>query len=140
MDGRTLQSAAGERSLRLVVAACAASAGAHAALVPQHLEHEPRLGVAFIAAAALLLFVIAALTYRGSVTSAAGAALTFAALIGAYAVNVTAGLPGLSSAPEAVDAVAGATKAVEALGLACSSQLIRTLSGRGPLGQQEVST
>jgi hypothetical protein len=49
-------------SASVVVAACAASAGAHAALVAQHLQDEPRMGVAFIAATALLLAVAAALT------------------------------------------------------------------------------
>jgi hypothetical protein len=32
----------------LVVVACAISAGAHAGLVPAHLEEEPRLGGAYI--------------------------------------------------------------------------------------------
>jgi hypothetical protein len=93
MDARSPHSATSERSIRLVVSACAA-----------------------------------------------GAVLVLATLIGAYAVNVTAGVSGLSGGPEAVDAVAGVTKAVEVLGLACSIQLITTLSGRDLLGQREVSS
>ena len=58
------------------------------------------MGVAFIAATALLLAVAAAVTYRARLPGAAHAAtLLLAALIGAYALNVTAGLPWLSDDP-----------------------------------------
>jgi hypothetical protein len=52
------------RLATVVIVVCAASAGAHAALVPDHLEHEPRLGIAFVAATALLLAAAVALAYR----------------------------------------------------------------------------
>jgi hypothetical protein len=118
-------------SLLCVIAACAASAGAHAALVPQHLEHEPRLGLAFIAATAVLLAVASALICSPTSPLAAQAAtLTFAALIGAYVVNVSAGIPWLSSGAEDADVIGLATKGVEAVGLVFSFQLTTTMEAR----------
>jgi len=124
----------------VVVAVCATSAGVHAGLVPQHLAHEPRLGAAFIATAPLLLAVAAALTYRPTAALVGAAALIFAALIAAYALSVTTGLPWLSSRPEPVDAVGMAAKTVEALGLVFSIHLSTAISGRGSLTHQEVRT
>jgi uncharacterized membrane protein (DUF4010 family) len=75
------------RRATVVIVVCAASAGAHAALVPDHLEHEPRLGIAFVAATALLLAAAVALAYRpDDAPVATGTALLLAGLIGAYAV------------------------------------------------------
>src|SRR5947209_18913872 len=51
-------------AVKVVIAACAASAGAHGGLVPEHLREAPRLGIAFILAAGLLLAVVAALGSR----------------------------------------------------------------------------
>jgi hypothetical protein len=112
------------RRATVVIVVCAASAGAHAALVPDHLEHEPRLGIAFVAATALLLAAAVALAYRpddAAVGTATG--LLLAGLIGAYAVNVATGLPWLSDGPEPVDFVGLATKSVEGIGLLLSIQL-----------------
>jgi hypothetical protein len=122
----------------VVVAACAASAGAHAALVPAHLGHEPALGLAFVAAAVVTLAVSAVLTFRPD-SAAAGhlAALVLAALIAAYAVSVTTGIPALADEPEPVDLVGLATKAVEALGLVFALQIHPTMGGRGSLTQKE---
>jgi hypothetical protein len=129
-----------QSSASVVVAACAASAGAHAALVAQHLEDEPRMGVAFIAATALLLAVAAALTYRARQAGAAHAAtLLLAALIGAYALNVTAGLPWLSDDAEPVDLIGLATKAVEAIGLIFAIRLSRTIGSSGSLTQRRLN-
>ena len=126
-------------SVRSVIAACTASAGAHAALVPQHLEHEPRLGVAFIAATGVLVAVAFALTYSpASPLAAQVTTLTLAALIGAYAVNVSAGIPWLTNAAEDADVIGLATKAVEAVGLVFSIQLKTTRSGRRSLLQEEA--
>jgi hypothetical protein len=119
-------------SASVVVAACAARAGAHAALVARHLAEEPRMGVAFIAATALLLAVAAALTYRPRQAGAAQAAtLVLAALIGAYALNITAGLPWLSDHPEPIDVIGLATKAVEALGLIFAIRLSQRMRSSG---------
>ena len=118
-------------SVRCVIAACTASAGAHAALVPQHLEHEPRLGDAFIAATVVLLAVAFALIYSpASPLAAQVTSLTLAALIGAYAVNVSAGIPWLTDAAEDADVIGLATKAVEAVGLVLSIQLNTTMEAR----------
>lgn len=49
---------------RVLVFTCAASAGAHAGLVPTHLSGEPRLGAAFIAAVVLLVAAATAAAVR----------------------------------------------------------------------------
>jgi hypothetical protein len=120
------------RSAGIVVAACAASAGAHAGLVPQHLDHEPRLGIAFIVATAMLLASAAALSYRpDDATLGHATTLVLATSIGAYALNATTGVPWLSDGREAVDLVGVATKSVEAVGLRFSIRLTPTRGGRG---------
>jgi Na+/melibiose symporter-like transporter len=140
VEPRKPDPALGQSSASVVVAACAASAGAHAALVVQHLDDEPQMEVAFIAATALLLVVAAALTYRPRQAGAGRAAtLLLAALIGAYALNVTAGLPWLSEGPEAVDVVGLATKAVEALGLVFAIRLSQTMGSPGSLTQRRLN-
>jgi hypothetical protein len=122
-----------------VVAACAASAGAHAALVPRHLEHEPRLGAAFIVATVVLAAVAFALIHRPiSPLVAQIATLTLAAVIGAYAVNVSTGIPWLTNAAEHADVIGLATKAVEAVGLVFAIQLNTTKDGRRPPVQEEA--
>ena len=111
----------------VVVSACAASAGAHAGLVPSHLEHQPALGASFAAAAILALAVAGGLTLRpSSAPLACLAILLLTTLIAAYALSVTVGVPWLADEAEAVDAVGLATKAVEALGLVFALQLIPT--------------
>jgi hypothetical protein len=65
-----------------------------------------------------------ALAYRpDDATVGAATALVLAALIGAYVVSVTTGLPWLSDGPEPVDLVGLATKSVEGIGLLFSVQL-----------------
>jgi hypothetical protein len=127
------------RPATVVIVVCAASAGAHAALVPTHLEHEPRLGIAFVAATALLLAAAVALAYRpDDATVGTATAFLLAALIGAYAVNVTTGLPWLSDGPEPVDLVGLATKSVEGIGLLFSIQLAPITSGFDSLTPTEA--
>jgi hypothetical protein len=110
------------------------------ALVAQHLEDEPPMGVAFIAATALLLAVAAAVTYRPRQAGATHAAtFLLAALIGAYALNVTAGLPWLSDEPEPVDLIGLATKAVEALGLVFAIRLSQTIGSSESLTQRRLN-
>src|SRR5688500_8064175 len=111
-------------AIAIVVTACAASAGAHAALIPTHLQHQQALGVAFALAAAALVVASAALTVRPHSTVAARlAALVLFALIAAYALGATTGLPWLADEAERADAVGVATKAVEAIGLLFALQL-----------------
>jgi hypothetical protein len=144
---KTLQAADAEggvnptaiHSSAVVVAACAASAGAHAALVPQHLDHQPRLGVAFIVATLALLGLAAALIHRPTSSYVSHAAtLALATLIGAFVVNVTGGITWLSDGSEPTDVVGLATKAVEAVGLGFSIQLNATLGGLGSLTHKEA--
>jgi hypothetical protein len=115
-----------------LVFTCAASAGAHAGLVPAHLNGEPRLGVAFLIAVALLVVaatMVAARPGDRRITTAAG--LLLASLIVAYLTSRTTGIPVLDPEPEALDAVGVATTAAEAVGFAVALWLIH------PLGQQD---
>jgi hypothetical protein len=131
---------ANSRAADLVIAACAISAGAHAALVPSHMDHEPQLGVAFVVAVALLLGAGVAIVHSPSSPRAArAAALLFAALIAAYAAATTVGIPLLSVQPETVDGVALVTKLVESLGLLLALKLSQPVGGHRSLTRQEVS-
>jgi putative Mn2+ efflux pump MntP len=125
----------------LVVFACAAAAGAHAGLVPEHLREESRLGVAFVLAALLLSATGTATAIRpGDRRFAKAAALALGGLIAAYAVSRTTGIPLLAPDREAVDAVGVVTTVVEALGVACALRLGQSF-GRRPRRPffQEVS-
>ncbi len=125
---------------RLVVFACAASAGAHAGLVPEHLRAEPRLGGAFAIAAALLLTTGIALATRPRDTRLARAsALLFAGLIAAYGASRTTGIPVLAPAPEPLDAVGAATNLAEALGLAAALSVNHRRGDVQPSRVQEVT-
>jgi hypothetical protein len=78
---------------RIVVAACAVSAGVHAGLVPQHLREAPSTGIAFVVATGLLLATFTGLAMRPeSRRTARGAALLLAGLIAFYAASRTAGI------------------------------------------------
>jgi hypothetical protein len=126
--------------VQAAVFACAASAGAHAGLVPEHLHESRLLGAAFIASVVLLIAAGVALATRPD--SAAVAALSAAlltALIAAYAASRTTGLPLLEPEPEPLDAVGLVTKLVELVGLACALRLTQTAGGRRPPATQEVS-
>jgi hypothetical protein len=128
------------RTAEFVVGACAISAGAHAALVPSHVEHEPQLGVAFAVAVVLLVAVGAAVALSpGAARPAQGAALLFAGLIVSYAVAATVGIPLLAHEPESPDGAALATKLVEALGLVFALKLNQAVGGLRSLTRQEVS-
>ena len=123
----------------LVLAACAISAGAHAALVPSHIEH-PQLGLAFVVAVGVLLTVGATVVLSpGTARAAQAAALVFAALIASYVAATTVGLPLLSVEPEPVDGVALVTKLVESVGLVFALKLNQSVGGRWSLTRQEVS-
>ena len=127
------------RDASLVLAACAISAGAHAALVPSHLEHDPQLGLAFVVAVGALLSLGVAVVLSPPVRAAQAATLVFAALIASYAASTTVGLPVLSVGPEPVDGVALVTKLVETVGLGFALKLNQTVGGRWSLTRQEVS-
>ena len=108
----------------LVIAACAISAGIHAALAPGHLAEGMAAGVAFGVAAALLAGAAVLLTREPSAPVLFGAAAVFAGLIASYALAVTTGLPLLHPEPEPVEALALFTKAVEAIGLVAAAYLL----------------
>jgi apolipoprotein N-acyltransferase len=120
---------------KVVVFACAASAGAHAGLVPAHLQSEPLLGWAFVIAFVLLLSAVAAIATRPEDRRrASGVALLLAGLMLAYLATRTTGIPVLDPEREAVDAVGVATTAVEAIGLCFALWLMQ------PLGRHRRST
>jgi hypothetical protein len=130
----------GAAAARIVVAACAVSAGAHAGLVPEHLRAAPQIGVAFAVATGLLLAAATALAIRpGSLGAARSAALLLGALVALYAASRTTGIPLLEPHTEAVDAVGATTKVVEGLGLVFASRLSRSVGDRRSPLTQEVA-
>ena len=116
------------------------SAGAHAALVPSQLQHEPRLGIAFLAAVGLLLAVGVAIARRpGRARPVRASALLFACLITAYAAAISIGIPVLSPQPEAVDGVALVTKLAESAGLVLALKVNHAMDGhRSPTHEEEA--
>lgn len=126
-----------------LVLTCAASAGAHAGLVPAHLNGEPRLGAAFIIAVVLLVAAAVAIAVRpGDRRIVSMAGLLLAGLMLAYLATRTTGIPVLDPEPEALDVVGIATNAVEALGVLVALWLIHPFGRPGrltPNHLQEVS-
>ncbi|HEX7107478.1 MAG TPA: hypothetical protein VF218_16035 [Acidothermaceae bacterium] len=104
-----------------VVLVCAASAGVHAALVPDHLrEGGPRLGGAFVVSAvATAVAAVVLRKPRRAVVAKAALAATALVLLGvaaAYVLSRTTGVPFLITDPEALDPVGAVTSAAEVLG------------------------
>lgn len=125
----------------LLVFICAASAGAHAGLVPAHLNGEPRLGAAFLVSAALLAAAATAVAAAPGDRRVVGVAvLLLAGLVLAYLASRTTGIPVLDPEPEALDAVGVATTSVEAGGVVVALWLSHPV-GRPhrPTHLQEVS-
>jgi len=91
----------------------------HAALTPHHLEEIPLLGIGF-GVAAVCLFAGALRFTRDEVSSlaAVAVALLLVALIAAYAVSRTVGLPLSHTEVEPLDVVGIATQAIQVGGLA----------------------
>ena len=110
----------------VVILACAVSAGIHGALVPAHLDEGTGAGVGFAAATVLLAAIAFALGVRpADPRPLAAAAIVLAGLLVSYALATTTGMPVLHPAPEPVDGLALATKAIEALGLLTAAALLR---------------
>jgi hypothetical protein len=123
----------------MVVGVCAVSAGVHGALVPEHLQEAPALGVSFVVASVLLLLAGAVLVMRPDDQRAARVtALLLAGLIASWAVSRISGIPVLQPHPESVDGVGLITKLVEALGLGFAMVLNQPVGGRRPPALQEV--
>jgi hypothetical protein len=102
-------------SLDVLVVACAASAGVHAALAPQH--------AAFVPAAFALGVLAFGLARSPAPVLVDGAIVVLGGLIAAYALAATSGIPLVHPDPEPVTGLAVATKAIEALGLLAALQL-----------------
>jgi peptidoglycan/LPS O-acetylase OafA/YrhL len=140
-NGREPTLSSRRRGATVLICTCAASAGAHAGLVPAHLRAEPRLGAAFLTAVVLLMVATASVAARPwdrRITGAAG--LLLAGLILAYGVSRTTGIPVLDPEPEAVDAVGIATNLVETLGVLVALGLTHPLRRHRRLTHlQEVS-
>jgi hypothetical protein len=110
----------------VVMIACAASGGMHAALVPNHLRESAAAGVAFLVAAVALGGFTVWLSRRpGSRPALAGAGMVLAGLIAGYALATTTGLPVLHQSEEPVQALALAAKAIELLGLVAAASAFR---------------
>jgi len=112
---------AGRRTALLALAVMF-SAGIHAALVPEHLEEMPRLGDAFIAAAAIGTLLACALVARPVDSRLQVLAGLFClGQIAAWVLFVTVAVPGFSGTPEGIEPIAIVSKVVEgvAVVLAC---------------------
>jgi hypothetical protein len=118
-------------------ACCAASAGVHAALVPEHLEENALLGKGF-AVAAVLLFA-SALAFSGrrhaSPLAAPATAVLLAGLIAAYALSRTVGLTFVGAEVETADGVGIATQVVQAVALAAAIALTNPASALAALAR-----
>ena len=114
------------RALRcVVVSVCAASAGVHAVLVPDHLGESLALGLAFALSAGCL--ALSALLLRQPrhdswAPPTAGAALGLTAL--AYALSRGTGLPWLIPHAEHLDALGLATSTAEVVAALAATLLI----------------
>ena len=110
----------------IVVLACAISAGIHAALTPEHLEEGVPAGLGFaVAAVALGALTIVLAHDPAERVALTAAAAVLAGLLVSYGLAVTTGVPVLHPDPEAVDALALVTKAIEAIGLVAAVSLLR---------------
>jgi hypothetical protein len=110
-----------DRTARWAVAlVCAASAGVHAALVPEHFEERPALGGAFLLSVVLLAAAAVRLVTGPGAVPWVGALLWVIAA--GYVVSRTAGLPVLLPEPEPADLVGVLTTLAEVIaGLATLS-------------------
>lgn len=108
----------------LLICSLAASAGLHLALVPEHLDEAPRVGVLFILGSAAAIVLATLLLWTVTRALLAASALLLAAMIGAYIVAVTVGLGPLGMEREAVDDVGLVCKAVELVGVVAALALL----------------
>ena len=113
------------RRLDAAIVACAASAGIHAALAPDHFREATGAGAGFVVATVLLAALAVMLTVRpGDRRSLLATALVFAGLLASYVLATTTGVPVLHPDVEPVDGLALFTKAVEVVGLVASLSLL----------------
>lgn len=113
----------------VLIVSCAISAGIHVALAPEHLREEPAAGVGFVVSTVVLAVLCVVLTHRpGSRLAVGVAGAALAALVVAYALAITVGVPVLHPDAEPADGLGLVTKAVELVGLAAALHL--TMPGR----------
>jgi hypothetical protein len=122
-DRRVIALAGLERDVLIV--ACAVSAAIHAALMPHHLAEGTGPGLGFAVAALLLAGLAVALTRRPADAIVAVAGVVLAGLLASYALATTTGLPLLHPEAEPVEALALATKGIEAVGLLAATHVLR---------------
>jgi hypothetical protein len=109
----------------LVILTCAISAGIHGALVPDNFEEGTGAGLGFAVATVLLAILAVVLTRKPRQLALVATTAVFAGLIASYALVLTTGFPVLHPEPEAADALALFTKAIEAIGLVLAASLLR---------------
>jgi hypothetical protein len=109
----------------LVILVCAISSGIHGAPAPNHFEEGTGAGLGFVAATVLLAVFAVVLTRKPAQLALLATGAVLVGLIASYAVVITTGFPVLHPEPEAVDALALFTKAVEAVGLVLVASLLR---------------
>lgn len=122
----TSRSAQVNVALRYVAAgACAASAGVHAALMPDHLrEGGLRLGGAFAVAAVLLAAVgVGVRRPRNGASAPLAAAAVLAGTATAYLLSRTTGLPVLIPSAEGADLLGELTSVAELVGALAAALL-----------------
>lgn len=108
----------------LLICSLAASAGLHLALVPEHLDEAPRVGVLFILGSAAAIALGTLLLWTVTRALLAASALLLTTMILAYVVAVTVGLGPLGMEREAVDDVGLICKAVELVGVVAALTLL----------------
>jgi hypothetical protein len=114
----------------LVILACAASAGIHGALAPEHFREGAGAGIGFVVATVLLGAIAVGMSVRPeSRTTVVAAAVVLAGLLASYGLAVTVGMPVVHPAPEPVEGLAVATKLVEGAGLFAAAYVV-TRAGR----------
>jgi hypothetical protein len=111
----------------IVILVCAASAGIHAVLAPEHFEVGFAAGAGFALAAAGLAVIAVVLSTRPTSVLGTSAALVLAGLLASYAMAVTTGVPAVHPEVEPVSGLALATKAIEVVGLVAAVSLLRRL-------------
>ena len=107
----------------LVVLVCAASAGVHAGLVPEHLRESALLGAAF--ALSVVLLSAGALRMRADATGAPWVAVVLLGVACCYLLSRTTGLPVLEPDPEQVDPVGLLTSLAEVVAAVAALSLPR---------------
>lgn len=121
----------------VVVLVCAITAGVHAGLIPEHARGSTTLAASFAAAALLATLVTVALRrFPRSAWPPLAAGALLAGLIAAYALSRTAGLPLGEGEREPLDALGGATNAIEVAGLVAAVRMTRQPNARRALRSQ----